>query len=59
MSTFTKAEREGLEDIFITLSERKRFLDRVKSSRKEMFKVWKQLFKSSKKDSKINSHLSI
>ena len=59
MSTFTKAEREALEDIFISLSERKRFLEKVKSSRKEMFKLWKQIFKSSKKDSKVNSHLSI
>lgn len=59
MSTFTKAEREALEEIFISLSERKRFLEKVKSSRKEMFKLWKQIFKSSKKDSKINSHLSI
>jgi hypothetical protein len=59
MSTFTKAEREGLEEIFITLSERKRFLDRVKSSRKEMFKILKHLFKSSKKNSKFNSHLSV
>jgi|GEM_PF-4899062 hypothetical protein len=59
MSTFTKAEREGLEEIFITLSERKRFLDRVKSSRKEMFKIWKHLFKSSKKNSKLNSRFFI
>lgn len=59
MSTISKVEREALEDIFITLSERKRFIDKVKSSRREMRKMLRHIFKLSKKQPKLPSHLSV
>jgi hypothetical protein len=59
MSTISKVERQALEEIFITLGERKRFLDRVKSSRKEMKKMLQHLFKHSKKETKFPTKLSV
>lgn len=55
MSTLTKVERQALEDIFISLHERKNFLDKVKSSRKEMKKFLKNLVSITKKTYKTPS----
>jgi len=51
MSTLTKVERQALEDLFLSLGERRNFLDKVKASKKEMRRFLKNIFSLSKKSS--------
>lgn len=48
-SGISKAERQALEELFLTLGERKSFIDKLRSSRTNMKKFLKQVFKLTKK----------
>ncbi len=46
-STLTKSERRALEELFISIQEKKGFIKRISKSKKEMFKIFKILKKKS------------
>ncbi|MBE0492065.1 MAG: hypothetical protein IBX44_07420 [Sulfurospirillum sp.] len=56
MGTLSKTERQALDELFISMNERKSFINKLKSSRKEMRKIFKILFSFSKKTQHPISH---
>lgn len=49
MSTLTKAERKALDELFITMHEKRDFLTKVRASRKEMLRMFRLLLKHTSK----------
>jgi thioredoxin-like negative regulator of GroEL len=52
MGTLTTNERKALDELFTAMQEKRNFLDKIRSSRKEMLKIFKYLAKSQKTISK-------
>lgn len=46
MSTLTKAERKALDELFITMHEKRDFLSKVRNSRREMIRIFRTLVKN-------------
>ncbi|WP_458699592.1 hypothetical protein ACKGJI_07105 [Sulfurospirillum sp. 1307] len=48
MGTLSKAERKALDELFLTIHEKRNFLTRLKNSRKDMQRLFKSLIKTQK-----------
>jgi len=48
MGTLTKNERQGLDELFLAMQERRNFLMRLQNSRRELIKTLKTVFKKKK-----------
>ncbi|WP_156928229.1 hypothetical protein [Sulfurospirillum arcachonense] len=52
MSTLTKTERQALDELFITMNEKRDFLTKLRNSRKEMIRIFKTILKNQKLNQK-------
>lgn len=48
MGTITKAERQGLDELFISMQEKRNFLMKLRHSRKEMIRLFQIMIKNQK-----------
>ena len=48
MSTLTQSERQALNDIFISMNEKRDFYSKLKEVRKELKALFKYIFKDKK-----------
>lgn len=48
MGTLTTNERKALDELFTAMQEKRNFLQKIRSSRKEMMKIFKFITKTQK-----------
>jgi len=45
MGTITKAERQALDELFISMREKRNVIEKLRTSRVELLKIFKTVFK--------------
>ena len=52
MGTITKAERQALDELFISMREKRNFIEKLRSSRREVLRIFKTMIKNNRIDVK-------